>query len=65
MTGTNTRLVLESPEGKRINAFARGKCPDLTLGALITDTKLATRKQDTVVFYILEDYQMVSLQQAA
>lgn len=65
MTGTNTRLVLESPEGKRINAFARGKCQDLTLGALITDTKLATRKQDTVVFYILEDYQMVSLQQAA
>lgn len=65
MTGTNTRLVLESPEGKRINAFARGKRPDLTIGALLTDTKLATRKQDTVVFYILEDYQMVSMQQAA
>ncbi len=65
MTSTNTRLVLESPEGKKINAFVRGTHPELTVGVLLTETKLATRKQDTVVFYILEDYQVVSLQQAA
>ena len=65
MSSTNTRLVLESPDGKRISAFARGKRPDLTVGTLLIGTKLATRKQDTVVFYILEDYQVVSLQQAA
>ena len=65
MSSTNTRLVLESPDGKQVNAFARGKRPDLTVGTLLTGTKLATRKQDTVVFYILEDYQVVSLQQAA
>lgn len=65
MTSTNTRLVLESPEGKKINAFVRGTHPELTVGVLLTGTKLATRKQDTVVFYILEDYEVVSLQQAA
>lgn len=65
MNSTNTRLALESPEGKQVSAFARGKRPDLTVGTLLTGTKLATRKQDTVVFYILEDYQVVSLQQAA
>ncbi len=65
MTSTNTRLVLESPEGKKINAFVRGTHPELTVGVLLTETKLATRKQDTVVFYILEDYQVVPLQQAA
>ncbi len=65
MTSTNTRLVLESPEGKKINAFVRGTHPELTVGVLLTETKLATRKQDAVVFYILEDYQVVSLQQAA
>lgn len=65
MTSTNTRLVLESPEGKKINAFVRGTHLELTVGVLLTETKLATRKQDTVVFYILEDYQVVSFQQAA
>ncbi len=65
MSSTNTRLVLESPDGKRVNAFARGKRPDLIVGTLLTGTKLATRKQDTVVFYILEDYQVVSFRQAA
>ncbi len=65
MNSTNTRLALESPEGKQVSAFARGKRPDLTVGTLLAGTKLATRKQDTVVFYILEDYQVVSLQQAA
>lgn len=65
MSSTSIRLVLESPEEKRINAFARGKHPDLTVGTLLTGTKLATRKQDTVIFYILEDYQVVDLQQQA
>lgn len=65
MSSTNTRLVLESPDGKQVNAFARGKRPDLIVGTLLTGTKLATRKQDTVVFYILEDYRVVSFQQAA
>lgn len=65
MSSINTRLVLEAPDGKRVNAFARGKRPDLAVGTLLIGTKLATRKQDTVVFYILEDYQVVSLQQAA
>lgn len=65
MTSTNTRLALESPAGKKINAFVRGTRPELTVGVLLTGTKLTTRKQDTVVFYLLEDYHVVSLRQAA
>lgn len=65
MSGPNTQLVLEAPDGKRVNAFARGKHPALTPGTLLAGTKLTMKKQDTVMFYILEDYRVVSFQQAA
>lgn len=65
MSGANTRMVLEGPDGKRVNAFMRGAHPELTEGMTITGVRLVMKKQDTVVFYILEDYRVVSFQDAA
>lgn len=65
MNGDNTQLVLEASDGKRISAFVRGAHPELTPGTLLTGTKLTLKRQDTVMFYILEDYRVVSFPQAA
>lgn len=65
MSGSNTQLVLETVDGKRINAFVRGAHPELTPEAKLTNVKLTMRKQDTVVFYVLEEYQMLAMQEAA
>lgn len=65
MNSSNTRLVLETPDGKRLNAFARGEHPALGVGTLLAGTKLTMKKQDSVVFYVLEDYRLVSFQEAA
>lgn len=63
--GPNTRMVLEGPDGKRVSAFLRGSHPELTDGMTITGVRLTMKKQDTVVFHILEDYRVVSFQEAA
>ena len=65
MNSTSTSMVLESIDKKAITAFARGEHPDLTPGAMLTNVKLATRRQDTVVFHVLEAYQVISPQQRA
>ena len=65
MNTHNTLVVLESPDGKRVNAFVRGLHPALQAGVKLTGTRLAVRKQDTVVFYILEDYRIVEPPQQA
>jgi hypothetical protein len=65
MNSTSTSMVLESIDKKAITAFARGEHPDLTPGAMLANVKLATRRQDTVVFHVLEAYQVISPQQRA
>lgn len=65
MSSASTQLVLGAPDGKKLNAFVRGAHPELTPGTLLTGTRLTMKKQDTVVFYILENYQVMSLPQAA
>ena len=65
MNSTSTSMVLESIDKKAITAFARGEHPDLTPGAMLVNVKLATRRQDTVVFHVLEAYQVISPQQRA
>lgn len=65
MSSANTRMVLEGPDGKHINVFMRGSHPELTEGTAITGVRLSMRKQDTVVFYILESYRAISFQEAA
>lgn len=66
MNSQNTLVVLEGADGKRINAFVRGLHPALQAGVKLSGTQLTMRKQDTVIFYILEDYRTAGpAQQAA
>ena len=65
MTSVSTMVALDYPDGKGISAYARGEHPDLVPGAKLAGVKLVTRKQDTVVFYVLEAYRVVGVQQAA
>lgn len=65
MSGNSTVVSLEYPDKKIVNAYARGEHPDLVSGARLSGVKLTKRQQDTVVFYILETYQIVDLKQAA
>ncbi len=54
-----TCVKLKSADGKEVPAFAQGEHPLLTPGTMLTETKLAVRKQDTVTYYILESYRIV------
>ncbi len=66
MSGSNTLVNLETPEKKQLYAYVRGTRPELTPGAQLSNVKLTTRKQDTVVFYVLESYEVyLAGQQAA
>ena len=65
MKSTSTLVALESADGKIIKAFARGEHPNLTPGVALTAVKLTARRQDTVVFYVLETYQIVDRRQQA
>ena len=65
MSANSTMLALESADKKIITAFARGEHPDLIPGAMLTKVKLATRRQDTVVFHVLEAYQIMNPRQRA
>ena len=58
MSGSNTLVNLETPEKKQTYAYVRGVRPELTLGTQLSHVKLTTRKQDTVVFYVLESYEV-------
>lgn len=59
MNSSNTSVVLESREGKRVNAFARGEHKELSSGVQLKNVKLAQRQQDTVVFNILVSYEVM------
>ncbi len=58
MSGSNTLVNLETPEKKQTYAYVRGARPELTPGTQLSHVKLTTRKQDTVVFYVLESYEV-------
>ncbi len=59
MNSSSTQVRLEDANGRQANAFARGVREDLKEGATLTNVKLTRKQQDTVVFYILEDYEVV------
>ena len=65
MTGSSTLVSLQTPEGKKIQAFARGARTELAAGVVLSDVKLTVKKQDTVVFYMLEAYQIVTSNEIA
>ena len=64
MNGSSTVVALEFPDKKTVNAYARGEHPALVAGAKLTGVKLVKRQQDTVIFYVLEAYQVVDARQA-
>lgn len=65
MTASSTVVSLEYPDNKFVDAFARGEHPELVPGARLSGVKLTKQQRDTVVFYILEAYQIVDMKQAA
>lgn len=58
----NMSLRLKGADGKEITAFAQGEHPLLVPGAMLASAKLTTRKQDTVVYYVLESYKIAEPQ---
>ena len=65
MSTKSTQVMLESADKKLLTAFARGEHPDLAPGVMLAQVKLVKRQQDTVVFHVLEAYQVVDQQQRA
>lgn len=61
----STIVKLKSLDGKELTAFAQGEHPLLAPGTMLTETKLAVRKQGNVVYYILESYQIIPPDQRA
>lgn len=55
----STRLILESCEGKKLNAFAQGEHPALVPGVELFHVKLSTHRQDSVVFHVLNAYTVI------
>lgn len=46
-------------------AYVRGARPELVSGVQLSHVKLTTRKQDTVIFYVLETYEVFRSEQQA
>ena len=65
MSGSNTLVNLETPEKKQTYAYVRGIRPELTPGTQLSHVRLTTRKQDTVVFCVLESYDVYQQGQQA
>lgn len=53
------RLVLESVDGKKLNAFAQGEHPALVPGAELFNVNLSIHRQDAVVFHVLNAYTVI------
>ena len=62
MKTSNTSLKLNDMKGKEISAFAQGEHPLLVPGTRLSAATLTTRQQDTVVYYVLESYQIAESQ---
>lgn len=62
----NTVVVQEhSANGVVSYAYVRGVRPELTPGTQLSHVRLTTRKQDTVVFCVLESYEVYQQGQQA
>ena len=62
---STTHVLLERAGEEQLHAFAMGDHPELLAGTQLTGVKLSMRQQDTVVYYILEDYRIVVHQDQA
>lgn len=59
MNSTTTIVKLKNAEGKEISAYVQGEHPMLVPGTVLVNTKLTTRQQDAVVYYVLESYDII------
>ena len=55
-----TSLVLIGQDGKALRAFYRGTDAALVPNAELADVKLTMMQQDTVIFYVLNSYQVIN-----
>ena len=62
---SSTQLRLESSKGDKLDAFVRGEHPELTVGIVLVDAKLEKRQQDTIVYYMLEEFKIADTQPQA
>ena len=58
ISSTNTQVKIKNTEGREVIAFVQGEHPELKPGTLLSEVRLLTRQQDTVVYYILASYQL-------
>ena len=65
INSSSTQLRLESSKGDRLDAFIRGEHPELAAGIVLVDVKLEKRQQDTVVYYMLEKFNVADTQPQA
>jgi len=59
MSGKSTTLELEDRTGKRVQLFARGEPAGLSFGTRLDKVKFSVRQQNTVVFNVLESFEVV------
>ena len=63
MSGENTSLMLQDPDGKKLLAYTRGTHPELRIDARLYNVRKTLKQKDSVVFYYLESFEI--LDQAA
>lgn len=63
MSGENTSLMLQDPDGKKLLAYTRGSHPELRRDARLYNVRKTLKQKDSVVFYYLESFEI--LEQAA
>ncbi len=63
MSGENTSLMLQDPDGKKLLAYTRGTHPELRRDARLYNVRKTLKQKDSVVFYYLESFEI--LDQAA
>ena len=60
MNGDCLLVTLQSPDGKTIAAYCNSLDPALRPGTALYRVKLTQKQQNTVVFFILEGYEIIS-----
>jgi hypothetical protein len=65
MNSANTQLILMSSTGERIEAYVRGAHPELVDGVTLANVKMELKKMDTVIYYVLESYEIADAQPKA
>lgn len=65
LSGVSTSLTLIDPSGKKALGFVRGEHPELKSGARLFNVRKELRTQDSVVFYLLDSFEIDESEPAA